>query len=203
MIISRMEQPSNEECSNKTIEDGEHRGQVSSGKISFACMTLNTFGSKKAKKVLPSDFEPNEYTVILGRGACADSDGNRKLKLLVQTYLQQYLDAPDKLGKSLIVTRVLEVVREASPRAAFVKYEKGHWVDVGERTSREKGKLLGCLPRLWLLCEHLLTRLFAILSLLVGSMFRDCLGDKYKSSAKNKTAIRAQKKLAKQHDKRA
>lgn len=35
---------------------------------------------------------------------------------------------------------------------------------------------------------------------LVGSMFRDCLGDtgKYKSSAKAKTAIRAQKKKAKQ-----
>ena len=29
-------------------------------------------------------------------------------------------------------------------------------------------------------------------------MFRDCLSDKYKSSAKNKTAIRAQKKKATQ-----
>lgn len=167
-----MEKSNNNACSNKTI-DIESDQRVNAGKISFACVTLNTFGSKKAKKVLPTDFEPNDFTVILGRGACTDSSGNHRLKLLVQSYLQQYLDAPDKLGKSLIVSRVLDLVREASPRAAFVKYENGRWVDVGERTSREK----------------------------VGSMFRDCLGDKYKSSAKNKTAIRAQKKAAKQQQK--
>ena len=92
--------------------------------------------------MLPTDFEPNEHTVILGRGGSTDSAGNRRLKLLVQSYLQQYLDAPDKLGKSLIVTRVLDIVRKASPRAAFVKREKGRWIDVGERTSREKGELL-------------------------------------------------------------
>ena len=141
MFAVSMNKTTNEGCSNRTIaDDAEVQAQGNSGKISFACMTLNTFGSKKAKKVLAADFEPNEYTVILGRGACADSSGNRRLKMLVQSYLQQYLDAPDKLGKSLIVTRVLEIVREASPGAAFVKREKGRWVDVGERTSREKGE---------------------------------------------------------------
>ncbi|CAB9506544.1 Nitrilase family, member 2 [Seminavis robusta] len=160
---------------NQTNNTGQQleddlRAETTSGKISLACVALNTFGSKKAKKVLPVDFQPNAHTVILGRGASSDSSGNRQLRILVQSYLQQYLDAPDKLGKSLIVSQVLDIVRENSPRAAFVKFEKGRWVDVGERTSREK----------------------------VGSMFRDCLGDKYKSSAKTKTAIRAQKRKAKQ-----
>ena len=40
-------------------------------KISFACRTLNTFGSKKAKRILPLDFHPNDFTVIVGRGADA------------------------------------------------------------------------------------------------------------------------------------
>ena len=142
-----MENSTNDAFSNSIVQDAEELPHSNGGKISFACMTLNTFGSKKAKKVLPQDFQPNDYTVILGRGASTDSSGNHQLKLLVQSYLQQYLDAPDKLGKSLIVTRVLDLVREASPRAAFVKFEKGRWVDVGERTSREKGKPC-CLPRL-------------------------------------------------------
>lgn len=133
-----MEKATNDACNS--TNDGD-QDQGTSGKISFP-VTLNTFGSKKAKTVLPADFEPNDHTVILGRGACTDSVGNRRLKVLVQTYLQQYLDAPDKLGKSLIVSRVCELVREASPRAAFVKYEHGRWVDVGERTSREKGKIV-------------------------------------------------------------
>ena len=128
-----------QECSNETNADNDSRPEDNSvGKISFACYTLNTFGSKKAKKVLPPDFQPNDYTVILGRGSSSDGTGNRRLRIVVQNYLQQYLDAPDKLGKSLIVSRVLDIVKESSPIAAFVKYDKGRWLDVGERTSREK-----------------------------------------------------------------
>lgn len=136
-----MESASNhgKECSNETIADIDNRAEDNSvGKISFACHTLNTFGSKKAKKVLAADFEPNEYTVILGRGSSTDSTGHRHLRLVVQSYLQQYLDAPDKLGKSLIVSRVYDTVKKVSPAAAFVKFNNGTWVDVGERTSREK-----------------------------------------------------------------
>jgi len=138
------------------------------GRISAACIALNTFGSKKAKKSLPLDFQPNDSTVILGRGPnIAECSGNQRLKLIVQGYLRQYCDAPDKLGKSTIVSTVVDIVKKASPIAAFVKYDNknGRWVDVGERTSREK----------------------------VGSMFRDFSGN-YKSSAKSKTAIRAAQK---------
>jgi hypothetical protein len=116
--------------------------------ISLACIALNTFGSKKAKKDLPADFAPNDFTVIMGRGNSNECPGNRRLRSLVQSNLQQYLDAPDKLGKSLIVSRVVEIVKENSPVAGFVKYEKGRWVDVGERTSREKGSgqyVIACL----------------------------------------------------------
>ena len=124
--------------SNETIARDTSPEDPNAGKISFACQTLNTFGSKKAKKVLGADFEPNEYTVILGRGSNTDSTGYRHLRQVVQRYRQDYLDAPDKLGKSLIVSKVFESVKEVSPVAAFVKFHGGKWVDVGERTSREK-----------------------------------------------------------------
>jgi len=67
-------------------------------KISFACRTLNTFGSKKAKRILPLDFHPNDFTVIVGRGADADRSGNRRLRQLVQSFVQEYQESHDKLG---------------------------------------------------------------------------------------------------------
>jgi hypothetical protein len=129
----------NQTVRNSQLDDRDLRAESGQGKISAACIALNTFGSKKRTTMMPADFQPNNYTVILGRGTCSDSPGNQQLRLLVQTHLREYLDAKDKLGKSVIVSRVLEVVRQRSPRAAFVKFEKGRWVDVGERTSREKG----------------------------------------------------------------
>jgi hypothetical protein len=130
------------QANNNDVQEALARAEVSEigqPKISLACMTINTFGSKKAKKEVPADFQPNDFTVVLGRGNSGECPGNRRLRSLVQSCLQQYLDAPDKLGKSLIVSRVVDIVKERSPVAGFVKYEKGRWVDVGERTSREKG----------------------------------------------------------------
>ena len=37
-----------------------------------------------------------------------------------------------------IVTKVINIVKEACPIGAFVKYEKGDWFSVGERAAREK-----------------------------------------------------------------
>lgn len=60
------------------------------------------------------------------------------------------------------------MIREACPVGAFVTFENGRWWEVSERTSREK----------------------------VGSLFRDCLAGKYKSSAQNKIAQRKVKREA-------
>ena len=47
------------------------------------------FGRKKAKTVLPVDFKPSRNSVILGRGRCSESSGNRRLKILVHSHLQE------------------------------------------------------------------------------------------------------------------
>ncbi|CAB9506545.1 Nitrilase family, member 2 [Seminavis robusta] len=123
------------------------------------------FGSKKAKVLLPVDFHPSEYTVILGRGRCTESIGNKRFKAIVQNHLQEYLEAPGKLEKTFIVTKVMNIVRESSPMGAFVKYENGRWWNAGERAAREK----------------------------VGASFRDALHNYYKSSSKSKVARRRAK----------
>ena len=103
------------------------------------CKVLNTFGSKKAKTLLPPDFEPSEYTVLVGRTReCQAHIGNKRLRAIVNNHLQQYNSAPDKLEKTAIVTEVYNAIRAATPIGHFVKLEKGRYFEVGERTARER-----------------------------------------------------------------
>lgn len=121
----------------------------------------------KTKTLLPVDFEPTGYTIICGnKRQYFNSVGNRRLRVLVKNFIGQYSQADGKLEKSFIVTKVMNIIREACPVGAFVAMEKGRWWQVSERTSREK----------------------------VGSYFRDCLAGKYKSSAQNKIARRKTKR---------
>lgn len=121
----------------------------------------------KTKTLLPVDFEPTGYTIICGnKRQYFNSVGNRRLRVLVKNFIGQYSQADGKLEKSFIVTKVMNIIREACPIGAFVAMEKGRWWQVSERTSREK----------------------------VGSYFRDCLAGKYKSSAQNKIARRKTKR---------
>jgi len=117
----------------------------------------------KTKTLLPRDFEPSNYSIICGnKRKFFKSVGNQRLRLLVQSFIPEYSKAEDKLNKSLIVSKVMKIVREACPVGSFVAFEDGRWWQVSERTSREK----------------------------VGSYFRDFLAGKYRSSSQNKIARR-------------
>ena len=121
----------------------------------------NTFGSKKAKKLLPEDYAPNCHTVLVGRSRdCQDHPGNQRLRVIVQAYLQEYHQATDKMGKTAIVSKVFDAVRAGNPMGHFVKKEQGRYYEVGERTARER----------------------------IGAMFRDNLGSKYKASSAQQRA---------------
>lgn len=123
------------------------------------------------KTMLPEDFEPTPYTVICGRGRkCADAIGNRRLQVIAQMFIAKYSQARKKEEKTLIVTDILEIVRDAAPEArfAFVREckENGRWYEVENIHAREK----------------------------VGTVLRDCLHSKYRSSTKSKLARRKQRK---------
>ena len=115
----------------------------------------------KVKTPLPLDFVPSEYTVLCGRNReCFESVGNQRFRVMCQAYLQDYLDAPGKLEKSSIVTKIMRTIRQQSPVGAFVSYENGRYYEVSQRTAREK----------------------------VGAFFRDSLHTVYRSSSKAKLA---------------
>jgi hypothetical protein len=110
-------------------------------------------------KPLAANFVPGPKDVICARGKEAFSHpGNRRFRLSVSMNLERYSKATTKLDKSLIVSAIVDSVRQAAPDGGFIKKTGEVWFEVGDHVAREK----------------------------VGQSFRDLLHTKYKSSTKAK-----------------
>lgn len=120
--------------------------------------------AREKKSQLPHDFEPFPYSVLIGRGkACTEATGNKRLKVIASTFLDEYRQAAEsRIEKSIIVSKIVDMVRDATPRGAFIKQEDGVWWEVSDHAARER----------------------------VGSMLRDLLHEQYRSSSKSKLAKR-------------
>lgn len=88
---------------------------------------------------LPDSFIPGPVDVICARGKRAfNHTGNRRFRALIEAHLDSYSKASSKIEKSLIVSSIVDSIREASPDGGFVKEEGGHWFEVGDHNAREK-----------------------------------------------------------------
>jgi hypothetical protein len=122
-----------------------------------------TYCSIAKEPWLPLNFIPSPYTVVIGRGNLStDAPGNNRLEELASKFLHPYSTATRKVVKSTIISTIVEIVQEACPVGAFVKFSKGRWLEASNATVREK----------------------------IGCVFRDLLHDKYISSSKSKAARR-------------
>jgi hypothetical protein len=132
----------------------------------FAILTvhcgISAYG-REAKKRLSANYSPSMYSVTIGRGKLfTEAIGTRRLKVIASLFLAEYNDAKSQIAKASIITKIIDIVREACPVGAFVRYEDGSWWEVSDAVAREK----------------------------VGVVLRDLLHDKYKSSTKAKSASR-------------
>lgn len=103
----------------------------------------------KGMSPLPPDFVPSNYSVFCGRGkGCYNATGNRRLRVTVSTFLQQYVDAQNRPhDRTRIICQVLDMIKQACPVGAFIKYENGWYYELSDKAAREK----------------------------IGALFRDCL----------------------------
>jgi hypothetical protein len=123
--------------------------------------------SSSVSSLLPPEFQPLPYSVIVGKGKEAkDNFGNHRLWVLASAYLPKYAEAAnDKKKKSKIVSTLANAMHNACPVGAFIRLgSDGRWCRVSESVVREK----------------------------IGYTFRELLGEKYKSSSKAKAAMRNQ-----------
>jgi hypothetical protein len=134
----------------------------------------NIFNLTRSKKNnwkrlrLHDNFRPAKYSVICGHGkGYSKSTGIGHLKSLIHSYLKAYSEARNKIDKSIIVSDIMQAVRqEAAPEAAFVKCENNVWWEVDDSVAREK----------------------------IGYMLRDRLHAQYRSSNKAKVARKKARK---------
>ena len=88
---------------------------------------------------LPADFTPTDYSVILGRGKGSYNHvGNKRCRVIVRSYLEQYNNFNTRFEKATVVTKVLKAIKQACPEGAFIKKANGIWYEVDEKTAREK-----------------------------------------------------------------
>lgn len=133
------------------------------------------------ERLLPADFEPSAYSVIIGRGKkIRETTGNCRLRVIASSFLPRYAENKNnKAMKTILVDKVVDLIKTACKesdcncrglrcrRMAFVRQSKdGRWFMVDDGVAREK----------------------------VGYAFRDLLADSYESSSKSKIAKKMQKK---------
>jgi hypothetical protein len=98
--------------------------------------------SKEPKmRILPDGFSPAEHDVVCGRGRKVFMlVGNQRFRQLVESRLQDYSSAANKLEKSCIICEIVTYLRNRSPHGAFVKMSSkdGRWYQLGDFLSREK-----------------------------------------------------------------
>jgi hypothetical protein len=127
---------------------------------------------RDSSTMLPHTFKPHPYSVVMGRGKdSANATGSRRLAILVDIQLNNYVKAKSRRAKAFVIAQVLETVQQACPQGAFVKFDHINWWEVADNAAREK----------------------------IGTMFRDRLHDTYKSSTKSKVAKRRARKALVQH----
>eukprot|EP00980_Cylindrotheca_fusiformis_P024149 scaffold11571_cov122-Cylindrotheca_fusiformis.AAC.12 len=135
--------------------------QVQPAELDFNC-AIRKFAPRSRER-LPESFQPSADSVIIGKGKMPlRASGNKRLRVLIDSQLENYAKANLRREKTYIVTNILHTMQERCPVGAFVKFDGEKWWEVSDRVSRDK----------------------------IASMFRDSLSAKYKSSNKNKVARR-------------
>lgn len=89
---------------------------------------------------LAADFRPGPCDVICQRGKVAHDHNLHFRKIISDNFLRYTQSCPSKVEKSNLVISIVRMIRGRSPRGGFVKFcgTKMCWVEIGDRTARQK-----------------------------------------------------------------
>jgi len=106
----------------------------------LATRVCETAGSRiDDMTLLPPNFTPGPRDVVCARGKQAyNHTGNRRFRVVIEMNLERYSKATTKMEKSLIVSSIVDCIRQASPEGGFLREEGGRWYEAGDQAAREK-----------------------------------------------------------------
>jgi len=131
------------------------------------CATTIRRRRRKKDQILPENFVPGPYTVIIDRRKRARyAPGNQHLRTIAMAFLSEYANASDRHSKTRIVTRIRQMLEDICPDGgAFVRLgPDDRWYTVRDSVSTEK----------------------------VGYTMRELLGERYRSSSMGKKIMKLQ-----------
>jgi hypothetical protein len=131
---------SNDKCNNPLGWEQDLRASgTATPSHSAAAAATSSKNPKKGLTELPTDFNPTNYSVILGRGKGSyNYVGNKRCRVIVNSFLGEYNKCNNRQERSVIVSKVLDIIEDACPIGGFIKQENGLWYTVEERIAREK-----------------------------------------------------------------
>jgi hypothetical protein len=117
------------------------RGVISSiaGKQDYVDARILSQAPNEAPRELREGFQPGPRDVICSRGTdCFNNPGNRIFRTKLSEHLQTYSQASNKMSKGIIVSAIIDEIRDEG--GAFVRQDlaTGRWFEVGDRLAREK-----------------------------------------------------------------
>lgn len=124
---------------NNCNSKDERKLNSAMGIADIAASNVQALRSMDEATELGPSFSPGELDVICARGSRAfQHEGNRRFREMVTSKMDEYSSAASKFQKSMIVSQIVDDVRQNSPNGGFVKDEKGRWFEVGDGAAREK-----------------------------------------------------------------
>lgn len=112
-------------------------------KTNVPVKTPSSSGNVVSKTQLPPTFIPSQFDVICGRGKLVFNNvANQRLRQKVEMNLARYWEEPSKIGKTLIITQVVDEMRTFHPvrRSLFVRRDASSrsWYEIGDEGARVK-----------------------------------------------------------------
>ena len=86
-----------------------------------------------------STFQPSEHDVVCGRGrGFYNRPGNKRFREIVCQHIPEYLTLKTKLDKSMLLNRIIDLVRRHHNARFIKKNANGAWHEIEENATREK-----------------------------------------------------------------
>ena len=123
------------------------------------------------------------FDVICARGKTAfQHPGNQRFRALIERRVEDYAAASNKFEKSVIVSQIVDEVRQASPSGGFIRSEKGLWYEVGDAAREKVGQRQVWERSSWFWClrELCLSNYYNLFSLQLSRFASRKISIKYK-----------------------
>jgi hypothetical protein len=105
--------------------------------LSPDAQTRDIIVAQRKRTLLPKYYNLNSYDIVCGQSKSAVWHcGNRRFRVTISIFLQEYMEKPNRMDRNLLFIRILDIIRSSGGH--FLKYSHGQWCAIGDSDARHK-----------------------------------------------------------------